>query len=308
MGGMVFPPGTRSVLFIGRRGVGAYCYGEGTTENPPGIDSYGNPRCYDPSSSSKGNHSYPYESFVWAYDVADFLAVKQGTKAPWEIVPYATWSFDVPFQISSRIVSGVAYDSATRRLFVSTAFGERSRPLSHVFQINNAPPVPNPAPAPTPTPTPSPTPTPITGAMTLVSNTASVTLGQSYILTATTDAQTVHNIKLDGVTLYTSSNCTSTICTKSITKTPTATGTITHTLTATDANSVPYTPVTVSVTVSAATPIVGDFNNDGMVNSLDWSYMNSKWFTNDAKADLNRDGIVNSIDFSILNRNWFKSS
>jgi hypothetical protein len=54
--------------------------------------------------------------------------------------------------------------------------------------------------------------------------------------------------------------------------------------------------------------IVGDLNNDGIVNSLDWSYMNSKWFTADATADLNHDGIVNSIDFSILNNNWQKSS
>ncbi len=40
---------------------------------------------------------------------------------------------------------------------------------------------------------------------------------------------------------------------------------------------------------------------------LDWSIMNSKWFTNDATADLNGDGIVNSLDFSIMNGNWLKS-
>ena len=56
------------------------------------------------------------------------------------------------------------------------------------------------------------------------------------------------------------------------------------------------------------TPIVGDLNNDGIVNTIDWSIMNAKWFTNDATADLNRDGIVNSIDFSILNRNWLKTT
>ena len=51
----------------------------------------------------------------------------------------------------------------------------------------------------------------------------------------------------------------------------------------------------------------GDLNKDGIVNSLDWSLMNSKWFTNDATADLNSDGIVNSLDFSIMNSNWLKS-
>ena len=48
----------------------------------------------------------------------------------------------------------------------------------------------------------------------------------------------------------------------------------------------------------------GDLNNDGTVNSLDWSIMNARWGTSDAGADLNHDGIVNSLDFSILNQNW----
>jgi hypothetical protein len=56
-----------------------------------------------------------------------------------------------------------------------------------------------------------------------------------------------------------------------------------------------------------ATTLVGDINLDGIVNSLDWSTMNSKWGTSDSSSDLNKDGIVNSIDFSLLNNNWFKS-
>ncbi len=55
------------------------------------------------------------------------------------------------------------------------------------------------------------------------------------------------------------------------------------------------------------TTLVGDLNGDKIVNSLDWSIMNSKWFTNNTTADLNHDGIVNSIDFSLLNANWFKT-
>jgi hypothetical protein len=52
--------------------------------------------------------------------------------------------------------------------------------------------------------------------------------------------------------------------------------------------------------------LVGDINGDCLVNSLDFSIMNSKWLTNDATADLNRDGLVNSIDFSLMNANWFR--
>ena len=51
----------------------------------------------------------------------------------------------------------------------------------------------------------------------------------------------------------------------------------------------------------------GDLNYDHIVNSIDWSIMNSQWFTNNSQSDLNHDGIVNSIDFSILNANWFKT-
>jgi hypothetical protein len=62
-----------------------------------------------------------------------------------------------------------------------------------------------------------------------------------------------------------------------------------------------------SFTLSTATPIVGDINLDHIVNSIDYSILNSKWFTSDANSDLNHDGLVNAIDFSILNSNWFKT-
>jgi hypothetical protein len=52
----------------------------------------------------------------------------------------------------------------------------------------------------------------------------------------------------------------------------------------------------------------GDLNRDRAVNSLDWSLMNSAWFTSDTTADINRDGLVNSIDFGILNKNWGRAS
>jgi len=51
----------------------------------------------------------------------------------------------------------------------------------------------------------------------------------------------------------------------------------------------------------------GDLNQDGTVNSADWTIMAGVWFTNDATADLNGDGIVNSIDFSLMNANWGKT-
>lgn len=54
--------------------------------------------------------------------------------------------------------------------------------------------------------------------------------------------------------------------------------------------------------------LVGDLNSDRIVNSLDWSVMNSVWSSNNTYADLNRDGIVNSLDFSLMNANWGRTS
>ena len=50
----------------------------------------------------------------------------------------------------------------------------------------------------------------------------------------------------------------------------------------------------------------GDFNDDQLINSLDFSYMNSKWNLGDTLADINRDSVVNSLDFAYLSNNWLQ--
>lgn len=140
IGGVVFPGGTRSLLFFGRRGKGPFCYGEGTSAQPVGVDAYGNPRCYDPTNASKGNHAYPYESFVWAYDVLDLIAVKQGTKQMYQVQPYATWPIALPFSaevggVGEHLITGVAYDAATRRIFLAAGYADGPQPLMHVLQV-----------------------------------------------------------------------------------------------------------------------------------------------------------------------------
>ena len=76
--------------------------------------------CYDPSNHDKGTHGYPYTHFVWAYDAQDLVAARKGRR-PWSVRPYATWPFDLPFQAPSRAIKGVAYDPATRRLFLTVS-------------------------------------------------------------------------------------------------------------------------------------------------------------------------------------------
>lgn len=51
-------------------------------------------------------------------------------------------------------------------------------------------------------------------------------------------------------------------------------------------------------------PIVGDFNNDGLVNSVDLSLLTSAWNTNNSTYDLNHDTVVNSLDYVIMVQNW----
>jgi hypothetical protein len=128
MGGVVFPDGTRSVLFFGRQGIGPYCYGDASPVQ-------GRTACLDPTDGAKGPHAYPYQFQVWAYDVLDLIAVRQGRKEPWQVMPYETWSFELPFAPGSRVIRGVTYDPATRRIYMATVFGDGPRPVIQAFTV-----------------------------------------------------------------------------------------------------------------------------------------------------------------------------
>lgn len=127
--GVVFPEGSRSVLFFGRHGTGTYCYGEGGERG----------QCYDPADSSKGTHAYPYRYQVWAYDANDLVDVKEGRKQRSAVQPYAVWSFSLPFEQNSagRTIGGAAYDPATQRVFLSQQCVDTDcAPIIHVMKIN----------------------------------------------------------------------------------------------------------------------------------------------------------------------------
>lgn len=62
-----------------------------------------------------------------------------------------------------------------------------------------------------------------------------------------------------------------------------------------------------NATINLPAIFAGDLNDDGIINSLDWSPMNSAWFTNNATSDINKDSVVNSVDFSFMNRNWLRA-
>jgi hypothetical protein len=53
--------------------------------------------------------------------------------------------------------------------------------------------------------------------------------------------------------------------------------------------------------------LAGDIDNNGLVNTIDYSFINAKWFQADTKADINHDGIVNTIDYGLWAGNFNKT-
>lgn len=119
--GMAFPPGTRSILFIGAIGTGPYCYGTGL-------------ECNDPYMVDKGQHASPYQYQIWAYDANDILAVKNGTKKTWEPKPYAIWKLDGMAHSYNTFSRGATYDPNSKLLFIAQAYA--TSPRIEVYKIN----------------------------------------------------------------------------------------------------------------------------------------------------------------------------
>lgn len=58
--------------------------------------------------------------------------------------------------------------------------------------------------------------------------------------------------------------------------------------------------------IFSPTLFAGDLNNDGAINSLDWSRMDTDWARTSSPADVNKDRIVNTVDWGYLRKNWLK--
>ncbi len=150
----------------------------------------------------------------------------------------------------------------------------------------------------------TPPPPTSTTDMSITATPASITSGSSSTLNYSWNVNTRHNVRLNGA--VPTATCDTSTCSGSMVVTPATT--TTYTMTAVYADNTTAPSVSATVTVSAATLLVGDLNGDKIINSIDWSVMNSKWFTPDATADLNKDGLVNTIDWSLMNDNWLKTS
>jgi hypothetical protein len=119
--GVVFPEGTRSVLFFARHGSGDYCYGSG---------------CYDPEMPGTGQHTYPYTYQIIAYDADDLAAVKAGTKQHNALIPYDSWEITFPTAHTLERLMGATYDPNTQRIFVTQYGADGTAPIVHVFHLD----------------------------------------------------------------------------------------------------------------------------------------------------------------------------
>ncbi len=127
--GVAFVPGTRSVIFIGSNGVSSIGYGVGSRFN----DRF---RPYQGYHSQNGNYRYQ----IWAYDIDDFMSVRNGTLASWDIKPTSVVNFDLPTPEFSKYLGGTAFDPATGRLYISQkSAGPDATPIIHVYQLGAMP-------------------------------------------------------------------------------------------------------------------------------------------------------------------------
>lgn len=119
--GIVFPSGTRSVLFFSRHGYGSPTYKQ---------DDGG-------CGGSSGEGAAPYRRQITAFDANDLLAVKNGTKKPYEIKPYAWWEVPGPKDSCGKFTySGLVYDPISRRIYAALDYGES--PAIHVWQVSGS--------------------------------------------------------------------------------------------------------------------------------------------------------------------------
>lgn len=85
--------------------------------------------------------------------------------------------------------------------------------------------------------------------------------------------------------------------------TPTPTPTPTATPTATPIPP-PDEPTPTPTPTATPQPLTGDLNEDGVVNSIDYSILVRYFNTQGLTGDLNRDGWVNTVDYSIMLSHW----
>jgi hypothetical protein len=192
----------------------------------------------------------------------------------------------------------------------------------NVISGNNPNPNPTPSPAPTPTPPPTDTTAPVVASFDVLPHVSSGPVTANFTVTDS-GGSLLQRVELWRA-IANPVNCTQSntsacfwVQTASIdtpaanswasttTESP-ALGNYLYGIHVADrAGNTAHEAAVIAITIGA--PLVGDINLDHIVNSIDFSILNSHWLSNHAASDLNHDGLVNSLDYSLLNANWFKT-
>lgn len=138
--GMSWIHGTRTIVYFGMHGA-TNCYGPGTNTQSlhgtpgPGGQLY----CYDPGVPGVQNHGYPYTWRFWLYDANELVAVKNGAKQHWDVLPYAMVDFQIPVWdtgVTGKAPGGMAYDRANQRLIITQRRKvDDNAPLIHAYNV-----------------------------------------------------------------------------------------------------------------------------------------------------------------------------
>lgn len=132
---VTFIDGTDSVLFIGTSGSGAYCYGSGCSDSECGCTA---------GNCTQGGHAPPYNYYVWAYDIDDLAAARNGSVNPWDVLPYSF--FELPSSSTHSMswcgddisINGAWYNPANSRLYLyrhRNLSGTAHTPTLAVYEI-----------------------------------------------------------------------------------------------------------------------------------------------------------------------------
>lgn len=190
-------------------------------------------------------------------------------------------------------VGGHVYRIPARKCFEDVMGGSFSNTTPRTFNANTC--------YGTGTPPPSDTTAP-----TIPTNLSATAISTSAInlsWTASTDA-----VGVTGYRIYRNGTQVGTSATNSYSDSSLSPSTsYTYTVSAYDAvgnNSSQSSSSSATTQAVVVTPLKGDLNLDHIVNSLDFSLLNSRWNQNYAPYDLLVDGIINSLDFAYLSSNW----
>ncbi len=140
IGGMCIPNGTDSLLIFSRTGDNISTYFQWSLTGAAGQQNAGI-KIYDPGNPDAGPHTGSSFLKVYAYDLNDMALVYQNAKSFNDAKPYGMLKLTLPISLDSayrRVMTGVAYDSSARKIYVSESSGTNESPIVHVWFVTNA--------------------------------------------------------------------------------------------------------------------------------------------------------------------------